>query len=250
MVRSLARTFSRMVQSMVTLWRTVSTSSQAMALQGLVAEDLDRAVVGLQSVVEGQLFFAEAELLAAGVGLSDLLGQADQFLDHLGGLDGPALVAENGLLQHLCERSGLHYVAAAPAVHLALQQPSQCLDGQVALEQAPHFGQELLRQHRDVGLVQAGRCEDVEHALRGDGPGDDLADGVVEVLFEAGLAGGGLRQRRGHRLEEGHVVPDGHSGRIGHGQRERLGQLAHRGCAPILAVFLGQDVLERRGQQA
>ena len=34
--------------------------------QGLVAEDLDRAVVGLQRVVEGDFVVRQAELLAAG----------------------------------------------------------------------------------------------------------------------------------------------------------------------------------------
>ena len=37
-----------------------------------------------------------------GGGLSDLLGRADQFFDHLGDLNGPVVVAENGLLQPLC----------------------------------------------------------------------------------------------------------------------------------------------------
>ena len=60
-----ARTFSRTVQSIVTLLRTACTSSRAMVLQCRLAEHLDGAVVDFQRVVEGDFIVGQAELLAA-----------------------------------------------------------------------------------------------------------------------------------------------------------------------------------------
>jgi hypothetical protein len=53
---------------------------------------------------------------------------------------------------------------------------------QVALRQPAHLGEKLVGEDRDVGLLQAGRGEDVDHLVGGHGPGDDLADGVVQVV--------------------------------------------------------------------
>ena len=61
--------------------------------EGFVAQHLHRAVVGFQSVVEGQLIIAQAQLLAAGVGLPHVLCKLDKLLDDLRRLYRPVLVA-------------------------------------------------------------------------------------------------------------------------------------------------------------
>ena len=217
--------------------------------QGLVAQHGHGAVVGLQGVVEGQLLLGQAQVVAPGGGLPHVSGQVEQLLDHLGRLDGAVAVAAQGVLQHLGERPGLHQVLAPPDGHFALQQPLQQLHRQVGPVHVPDLGQELVVEHRDVGPVQPGRREYVGHPLGGHRPGDDLAHRLVEVGSEAGLAGRPLGQRRPHRLEEGHVVADAQRLGAGHGQGEGLGQLPHRVQAAVLAVGLGQHVLQRRGQQ-
>ena len=58
----------------------------------VVAKHLDRAVVGLECVVEGELVLRQPEFVAPGVGLAHLAGKLDQLLDHLHGLDGAALI--------------------------------------------------------------------------------------------------------------------------------------------------------------
>jgi hypothetical protein len=42
--------------------------------------------------------------------------------------------------------------------------------------EAPHLGQELIREDGDVGLLEPSRREQVDDLVGGDGPGDDLAD--------------------------------------------------------------------------
>ena len=83
--RSRARTFSRSVQSMVTLLLHSPGQFPGNGAQGFVAEHLDRAVIGLQGIVEGQLVFREPEFFAAGVGFAHFPGELGQFLDHLRG---------------------------------------------------------------------------------------------------------------------------------------------------------------------
>ncbi len=81
-------------------------------LEGRLSEDLHRAVVRLQSVVEGQLVFSEAELLSPRVRLTHLLGQGNEFLDDLGGFDRAILIASDRLLQHLGKRSRMNHIPA------------------------------------------------------------------------------------------------------------------------------------------
>ena len=64
-------------------------------------------------VVEGEFVFGEAELLATGVCLAHVPRQPDQLLDYLRRLDCPVLVAAEGVLQHVGEGAGLHYVLAS-----------------------------------------------------------------------------------------------------------------------------------------
>jgi hypothetical protein len=54
--------------------------------QRVVTEDLDRAVVGFQRVVERELIVGESELLASRSGCAHILRELDQLLDHLRGL--------------------------------------------------------------------------------------------------------------------------------------------------------------------
>ena len=207
-----------------------------MSCSVVVAEHLDRAVVGLQGVVEGQLVVGQAEFLAAAAGLAHLLGQLDQLLDDLRRLDGAVLVLADGLLQHLGEGPGLHHVASRARV-LISSLSSFCSSSTARLRcgRSSHLGEELVREDRDVGLLQPGGGEDVDHLLGRHGLGDDLPDGVVEVLV------GRCRRRRplltsaartawkkptSSRMRDRLVVRDG--------QGERLGQLGDglQRCAP------------------
>lgn len=124
------------------------------------------------------------------------------------------------------------------------------LNGQVLLRHALHLGQELVRENRDVGLLEPGGREDVHDAFGGDRAGDDLAHGVIEVLFGPRVAWRTLGEHRLHRLEEGHVVTDAQSLFVRHRQGKRLRQLAHGAHESFLAVLLFEDVLLSGGQQA
>ena len=106
---------------------------------------------------------------------------------------------------------------------LAGQQLPQQLDGQVPLRHAAHLGEELVGEDRDVRLLQAGRGEDVDDLVGGDGPRDDLADGVVELVVGLRASPGArLGEHRAHGLEEADVVADRAAPRRRDGQRERL----------------------------
>ncbi len=62
------------------------------------------------------------------------------------------------------------------------EQLPQQVDREVPPLQAPHFSQKLARKDRDFGLVETRRLEDVDDTLGSDGPRDDLADGMVQLL--------------------------------------------------------------------
>ena len=84
---------SRSVQSMVTLLLHLLDQLAGDGAERLVAENLHRAVVGLECVVEGQLVLRQTEALAPCAGLTHLPREPDQLLDHLRRLDGAILVA-------------------------------------------------------------------------------------------------------------------------------------------------------------
>ena len=78
------------------------------------------------------------------------------------------------------------------------------------------------------------------------GLGDDLPDGVVELLVGLALARRALGQHGAHRLEEADVVADAQRLVVRHGERERLRELGDGLQEPLLAVLLREDVLLRR----
>jgi hypothetical protein len=197
------------------------------AAQGRVAEHGHGAVVRLEGVVEGELVLREAELLAARVGLAHVARELDQLLDHLRGLDRAVLVAADGLFQHLGERARLHDVLLPAHAELSVQELLQELDGEVLLRHAAHFGEELVGEDRDVGLLEPSCGEDVDDALRSDRAREDLADGVVELLLGPRIARRALGEHGLQRLEEGHVVADLQGLLVRHREREGLRQLAH-----------------------
>ena len=99
------------------------------------------------------------------------------------------------------------------------------------------------------GFSKTGSGEDVDHTLRRHGARDELAHGVVQILFGLSRTGRPLGQHRLHVLEKGHVVADADRLLMWNGEREGLGELPHRGDAPVLTVLLRQDVLLRGGKQ-
>ena len=184
--------------------------------QRLVAEYLHRAIVGFQRVVERDLVVRQPERLAAGVRAAQVAGEFDQLFDHLRGFDGAVPVAAQGLLQHGAERARLDDVPPPARGDFALQQLLQQFDGQVALRYAPDLGQEVVGQDRHVGLVQAGRGENIGHARGRDRARDDLPHGAVQFRCRSGRARRAFRQHRAHRLEEPHVVADAQRVRVRH----------------------------------
>ena len=103
-----------------------------------------------------------------------------------------------------------------------LEQLLEQLDREVALFHAPHFGQELLGQDRDVGLLKAGGGEDVDDSFRRHCPRDDLANGVVQLFPGTRLPPGALGQNRPDGLKERHIVADPYRLLVRDGEREGL----------------------------
>ena len=130
-----------------------------------------------------------------------------------------------------------------------MQQLLQQLHRQVALGHSLHFGQELFGQDGNVGLLQAGRGEDVDHTLRGHSAGDDLAHRQVQVLFGTRFCLGPLGKGGSHLLEEPDVVTDAECLFVWDCQGEGLGQFPYRLQAAVLPIFLGKDVLQGRRDQ-
>ena len=119
------------------------------------------------------------------VGLAHLLGQLDQLLDDLRGLDGPVLVARGAPAPASRRTSAPARRSGATRVLISsVEQLPQQLDGQVPLRQAAHLGQELVGQDRDVRLLQPGRGEDV----------DDLVGRRPPARRSAGWRGRGPRR--------------------------------------------------------
>src|SRR5208282_4891481 len=122
-------------------------------LERRLAQHLDRAVVGFESVVKRELLFRKPELLAARIRRAHLLGECDQLLDHLCRLDRAIPVFAQRLLQELGERARLDDVAPRPSSNLARQQLLQKLDGEVPLRHAADLGEEFVGKDRDVRLL-------------------------------------------------------------------------------------------------
>ena len=120
---------------------------------------------------------------------------------------------------------------------------------QIALGHPLHFGQELFGQDGNVGLLQAGRGEDVHHTLRGHSAGDDLAHRQVEVLFGTRFSLRPLGKGGSHLLEEPDVVTYPERLFVGNGQSKGLGKFAYRLQAAVLPIFLGKNVLLGGRQQ-
>ena len=154
------------------------------------------------------------------------------------------------MLQQLGEGARLHQVLPPADGELAVEQLLQELDREVALRHAVHLGQELVRQDRDVRLLEAGGGEDVDHALRRDGTRDDLAHGVVQLLVRPRFGGRAFASTDCTAWEERHIVADTHRVVMRHREREGAGEVAHDLYATVLAVLLREYVFLRRRQQA
>jgi hypothetical protein len=118
-----------------------------------ITEDINRAVVGGEGVVEGDLVFGEAERFAALAGLVHFLGQIDQRIDNFRHLDGTIVIAEDRLLEPFREPLGLHNTGAFLGADLVVEQLARQLQRQVALWHVAHFGQEGIGEDRDVRLT-------------------------------------------------------------------------------------------------
>ena len=89
---------------------------------------------------------------------------------------------------------------------LILEQLFQKFGGDVLMFEATHFGQELVAQDGYVGPWKSSCCEYVDDlAFGGDGFGDELADGRVDLFGGLTIDAALLVQRGLQGLEEGNV---------------------------------------------
>ena len=100
--RRLARTFSRNVQSMVTLLRTVSTSWRAIS-RSVSSPSTCTALSLVPARRRRRVHPPRVPVVRARIGLTHILRKFDQFLDDLRRLYRAVLVAPEGLLQHFGE---------------------------------------------------------------------------------------------------------------------------------------------------
>jgi hypothetical protein len=163
--RNCARTFSRSVQSMVTLARTVFDQLPRDGAQRVVAQHLHRAVVGLQRVVEGQLVLGQLQrsprAWASRISFASRSAPRSPAPPRWrgsgsGGWSAPASRRRTAPARRSC----------AAGLDLALEQllaaapPPGC----AAASRAPRRGTRR-RGSRCPASGQPGRGEDVDHAL-------------------------------------------------------------------------------------
>jgi len=93
---------------------------------------------------------------------------------------------------------------------LPFEQFSQKLDSEVPVRHALHFRKELIREDRNVGLLESGRREDVNNLIRVHRTRDKLADRQIK-LFRTLLLVVPIRSfcnSGSDSLEEGNIVPN------------------------------------------
>ena len=127
-VRSLARTLSFAVQSIVTFRLNRFHEFSRNCFQCFVTKNLDGAIVHFERIVERQFFVAEAKILAALIGFPHVLSEVDQFLNDLCGLNGAILVLDDGALKHLREDARLNQIPLGSGLHFVGQQLFQDLE--------------------------------------------------------------------------------------------------------------------------
>ena len=217
----------------------------------VVAQHLDGAVVDLQGVVEGEFVLGQPRASPRCVGLAHLLGQLDQLLDDLGGLDGAVLVAAGSTSPASRRTSGPGRRSCATAVLISsFEQLAQQLDGEVRCGMSRTSARNSSERIEMSGFFSPAAAKMSMTSSDATALRDDLPDGVVDVLV--GLALARRRSWRGpartawkkptsSRMRERLVVR--------HREGERLRQLGHRLQQPVLAVLLREDVLLRGGQE-
>ena len=213
------------------------------------ARDRRRGVAGRQRVVEGEFLVRQAEFRAARVRLPHIARERNELLDDLRRLHRAVAVAFERPLQHFRERPGAHDIRAPPLRQFPGQQFAQQLHGEMAPRHPAHLGEKLVRQDRNVGLLQSRRREDIDHPVRRHGARHDPAQGAVQFLFGPLLARRPLGEAGRYGLEERHVVADGERVLMRRGKRKRPDQFARRARQALLSVRQGEDVFLRRRQQ-
>ena len=231
---------------MVALRRTVTTSSCAICLSVVVAEHGDRAVVGLERVVEGQLVLVQAKLLPALVRLAHLLGKLDELLDDLRRGDRAVLVLDRRRSASISEkRPRLDEVAAEARLDLVAAAASRSSStarlrrGMSRTSARKRSSSTEMSGCSRPATAKMSTTSSLETASR-----DDLPDGEVELLV--GLAAVARlvfmsaartvwKKPTSSRMREGLVVR--------HGQRERLAERRHGVHEAALAVLELEDEL-------
>ncbi len=147
-----------------------------------------RGVLG-DGVVEGELLLREAELLRALRRRVHLLLHLEHLRDDRRRVDEAVVVPLQRLLEQFPERLRLGEVSRLPPPDLVRQQLLEQLEPQVLLRLVLEGLEELVVEDRDVGALDAGRLEDVHHALGLDVVVHQVAHGLFDrALLACGRA--------------------------------------------------------------
>src|SRR5205807_5939454 len=103
--------------------------------------------------------------------------------------------------------------------------------------------QELIRDDRDVWLLEASGPIDVNDLIRGDRPSDDLPDSIVQFIIGLAVSSLALRDVRTNSLEEADVILNVERILVRDSQRKRLRQFRDRVQEARLAVLQAIDVV-------
>ena len=169
--------------------------------EGVVVDAFDALGDG---VVEGELFFFQAEGGGALVLGVDALLDLEHRLDHFRGFDQAVVVSAEGLLEELPEAAGLGEVLALAVVDFFAQELLEELEAEVGLGLVFEGLEEVVVEDRDVGALDAGGGEDVDHALALHRVVHKLADRAVELV--PGLSALDLDQLLADALVEDDLV--------------------------------------------
>ncbi len=188
----------------------------------LIAQNLNRTIIGLKRVVKSQFILSHTKALTPRLNLAHVLPQLNQLINNIRRLNGAILVAMNRLLQHIGERPRLHHILPHATGNLALEQLLKQLHSEIALRHTPHLIQKLVRQYRDIRLVQTRRGKNIRHLVGRHRTRDNLTHREIQFLLRPGIGWRTLAQHRPHSLKESHIIADTPCFFVRHGQCKSL----------------------------
>src|SRR3989344_4663288 len=203
----------------------------------LVLEHHASALIIGECIIEGYLIVGEPKLHATRVCLSDFFCERDELLYHFGRSKEVVLVLLDGPIEHDRELPALYGVLAQPQDYLVIEHLLEQLHCQISMLHSLHLRQELIREHREVGLLHARRGEDVHNTFSNKRLVYDLPNSRADVLRPWCTLWLELHEPRLDSLEEPALIAYFHSGGARHGERERMGEAHHLSNETLLAIL-------------